>query len=132
MAKILIVDDDEDILGLVQMQLRKAGHQVMTAGSGPSALKLIAERGGPDLAVLDVGLPGMDGLDLLDAIRGHDGLATLPAVFLSARVLPEDLAKGQAKGATYLTKPFVSSALLSAVAKALDEGTGNLPDPGGW
>jgi CheY-like chemotaxis protein len=133
MTKVLVVDDDEDILGLVQARLKKAGHQVMSAASGPAALELIDERGGPDLAVLDVGLPGMDGLELLDAIRERAGLSRMPAVFLSARVMPDDVAKGRAKGAMYLTKPFVASALLGAIDKALAEAAeGAGPDPGGW
>jgi CheY-like chemotaxis protein len=132
MAKVLVVDDDEDILGLVQMRLKRAGHQVMSAGSGTAALELIDERGAPDVAVLDVGLPGLDGLELLDAIRAREGMAAMPAVFLSARVMPEDVQKGRDKGALYLTKPFVASALLGAVDKALAEVDAQGPDPGGW
>lgn len=57
----------------------------------------------------------------------------MPAVFLSASVMPDDVAKGRAKGATYLTKPFVASALLGAIDKALAEAAeGAGPDPGGW
>jgi CheY-like chemotaxis protein len=132
MAKVLVVDDDEDILGLVQVRLKRAGHLVMSAGSATAALALIDERGAPDVAVLDVGLPGLDGLELLDAIRERDGMAGMPAVFLSARVMPEDVQKGRDKGAIYLTKPFVASALLGAVDKALEEGSVEAADPGGW
>lgn len=136
MAKVLIVDDDEDILGLVQARLRKADHQVMSAASAAQALQLIDERGQPDLVVLDVGLPGLDGLGLLEAIRGKPGLSAMPAIFLSARVMPEDVAAGRAMGAIYLTKPFVASALLGAVEKALaqaaDAAAGARPEPGGW
>ena len=94
MAKVLVVDDDEDILGLVQMRLKRAGHQVMSAGSATAALELIDQRGAPEVAVLDVGLPGLDGLQLLEAIRAREGIAAMPAVFLSARVMPEDVQKG--------------------------------------
>ncbi len=132
MAKVLVVEDDEDILALVQARLRKAGHQVMTADSAPAALGLIENRGAPDVAVLDVGLPGLDGLGLLDAIRERPGLTAMPAVFLSARVLPEDVAEGRARGATYLTKPFVASALLSAVETALAGAEGPSTSPEGW
>ena len=84
------------------------------------------------MAVLDVGLPGLDGLQLLEAIRAREGMAAMPAVFLSARVMPEDVQKGRDKGATYLTKPFVASALLGAVDKALAEAAVHAAEPGGW
>ena len=130
MAKVLVVDDDEDILGLVQARLKQVGHRVMTASSAAEALGLIEQRGGPDIAVLDIGLEGLDGLQLLDAIRERPGLASMPAVFLSGRVLPEDVEKGRAKGATYLTKPFVASALLNAVDKALADALAKDTSPG--
>lgn len=119
MAHILVVDDDRDLRGLVDFRLRKAGHEVLTAADAPSALALVDERGRPDLAILDVMMPGMSGLDLLVELRKRDGLADLPAIFLSARILPEDIAAGRMLGATYLTKPFVAPALMAAVTAAL-------------
>jgi CheY-like chemotaxis protein len=119
MAHILVVDDDPDLRGLVEFRLRKAGHMVLAAGDGPSALMLVDERGAPQLAVLDVAMPRMTGLELLTALRRRDGLAELPAIFLSARILPEDIDAGRALGATYLTKPFVAPALLAAVVASL-------------
>lgn len=124
MARVLVVDDDEDIRNLVQARLRGAGHLVVAAGSGAEALRLIDEKGPPDVAVLDVGLPGMSGLELLQELRGREGMTALPVVFLSARVQEEDVEAGRALGATYLTKPFVATALLDAVEKAV-------PDTGG-
>ncbi len=132
MAKVLVVEDDENILALVQSRLAKAGHQVMTATSAPAALELIDERGGPDITVLDVGLPGLDGLELLDAIRERPELASMPAVFLSGRVQAEDVARGREKGARYLTKPFVATALLRAVDEALAEARDAEGAPRGW
>ncbi len=107
------------------MRLRKGGHQVLTAASAEAALSIVDERGGPDVAVLDVAMPGMSGLELLPALRSRDGMAELPAIFLSARILEQDIAAGRALGATYLTKPFVATALLNAVERVC-------PDPGGW
>jgi CheY-like chemotaxis protein len=64
-------------------------------------------------------MPEMSGLELLAQLRARDGLSDLPAIFLSARVLPEDIAAGQALGASYLTKPFIAAALLRAIEEAL-------------
>jgi|GEM_PF-852620 len=119
MAHILVVDDDPDLRGLVEFRLRKAGHLVLTAADGPSALALVDERGAPDLAVLDVTMPRMTGLELLIELRMRDGVGELPAIFLSARILPSDIAAGRALGATYLTKPFVAPALMAAIAASL-------------
>jgi CheY-like chemotaxis protein len=136
MPRILVVDDDPDVLGLVSFRLRKQGHEVLAVGDGPAALAIVDERGAPDLAVLDVSMPGMTGLQLLGALRRRPGLDDLKAIFLSARVLPEDIAAGQQLGATYLTKPFVAPALLDAVNRALgpadrwaSPGPGPAPEP---
>ena len=63
-------------------------------------------------------MPAPDGFELLRLLREREGAAQLPAIFLSARVLPEDIEAGRAMGATYLTKPFVATALLRAVEQA--------------
>ena len=119
MARILVVDDDPDLRGLVDFRLRRSGHQVLTAQDAPSALALVAQRGQPDLAILDIVMPGMNGLDLLIELRKGEGMAELPAIFLSARILPADIEAGRKLGATYLTKPFVAPALMAAVTAAL-------------
>lgn len=115
MARVLVVDDDPDLLTLVEMQLRHHGHKVVTASSGPDALALVEDKGPPDVAVLDVAMPGMNGLDLLQEFRRRAGTEKLPAIFLSARVGPEDIKAGTALGAVYLTKPYVMKALLNAI-----------------
>ena len=119
MARVLVVDDDPDLLTLVEMQLRHHGHRVVTAASGPEALALVEAKGAPDVAVLDIAMPGMNGLALLTELRARDGLADLPAIFLSARVGPEDIKAGTSLGAVYLTKPYVMSSLLGALETAL-------------
>ena len=82
MARILVVDDDEVVLMLVQAQLRRNGHQVITAMSAQEALNSVTEKGAPDVVVLDVGLPDMDGLDLLQSLRDHLELPDLAGIFL--------------------------------------------------
>jgi CheY-like chemotaxis protein len=122
-ARVLVVDDDPDVLALVSHQLsRRGGHQVLQAASGPEALQVLEGRDPPDLAVLDVTMPEMTGLELATALRERYPRPTgpaLPVVFLSARVQPSDVEAGRALGATYLTKPFVGTALLTAVDEAL-------------
>ncbi|MGI8427471.1 MAG: response regulator [Actinomycetota bacterium] len=121
MAKILVVDDDAATAELVAAQLRRSDHRVQTAGSASDALKLLSGGGSPDVAVLDIGLPDMDGRDLLVALRELPGLDKLPGIFLSGHVEQEEVEAGRALGARYLTKPYVRSALLEAIRLALLE-----------
>ncbi|MDQ4094979.1 MAG: response regulator [Actinomycetota bacterium] len=119
MARILVVEDEEDILNLIRIRLRKAGHQVAALSRPEDALQVV-NQSPPDLVVLDVGLPGMNGLELLEELRGRPGLDDVPAIFLSAHVREEDVEAGRSMEAVYLTKPFVATALLNAVEKILD------------
>ena len=125
MPRVLVVDDDPNVRDLVSFRLRKEGHRVLCAESGQEALALVESRGAPDVAVLDVTMPGMTGLELLPAMRACDGMADLPAIFLSGRVEEADVAAGRALDAAYLTKPFSGIALTNAVARACE-------DDGGW
>lgn len=113
----MVVDDDEGILMLVQAQLRRNGHQVIGAMSGQEALASVKEKGAPDVAVLDVGLPDMNGLELLKNLRDQLELPELAGIFLTGRIEDEDVEAGRALGAAYLTKPFVASALLAAIER---------------
>jgi CheY-like chemotaxis protein len=126
MSRVLVVDDDRDILDLVAFRLSQAGHRVLGAVSGPDALREVARRGAPDVAVLDVDMPGMSGLELLRRLRADLGLEGMPAIFLSARVAPRDIEAGRALGAVYLTKPFVATALFRAIDAAIPA------EPRGW
>lgn len=112
---VLVVDDEPDVLNLVEMQLEKAGYDVLTAESGLEALRVLRESGPPTIAIIDVAMPELSGLDLVRVLRGRTDTAALPVVFLSARVLPSDIAAGEALGASYVTKPFTRASLLSAI-----------------
>jgi DNA-binding response OmpR family regulator len=120
MARILIVEDDEDIRSLVMRRLARAGHVVEGAGGATEALALLAGPVSPDLVVLDVNMPGgIDGFDLLRTMRDQAGLTGLPAIFLSGSIQPDDLAAGRSLGAAYLAKPFGGAALLAAIGALL-------------
>jgi CheY-like chemotaxis protein len=117
MSRVLVVDDDPNLRQLVTIRLQKAGHRVVGADSAAEALAVVHERGAPDVVVLDVTMPGMSGLELLPVMRGLDGCADLPAIFLSGRVEHADVEAGRALNATYLTKPFSAIALCKAVER---------------
>ena len=121
MARILVVDDDRDILALIRARLAREGHQVLTASDGPSALMALQGKDLPEVAVLDIGMPMMDGFTLAEKLHEQPGLENLPIVFLTARVGDQDVQRGLKMGARYLTKPFMAGALIHFVEMALQE-----------
>src|SRR5688500_11697722 len=98
MAKILAVDDEEDMLEVIAYNLERAGHQVLRAQSGEEALKQLAGTT-PDLIISDVMMPGMDGLELCGHIRANEALALTPFLFVTAKSQPEDKYQGLRAGA---------------------------------
>jgi CheY-like chemotaxis protein len=119
MARILVLDDDRDILRIIQLRLEKNGHVVVCFSSPQTALEKVLAGELPDVVVLDISMPEISGLEVLQTLRVGFGLDKLPAIFLTARVREEDIEAGQALGATYLTKPFVANALFKAIDSAL-------------
>ena len=116
---ILVADDDEDILTLVTAVLTRSGHEVIPARNGTEALAAARDRH-PDLAVLDVAMPELDGLEVLERLRGDPDTRDLPVVLLSARVQEDDVARGFATGANaYVRKPFTPQELTERVAELL-------------
>jgi two-component system response regulator MtrA len=106
MARILVADDDIDIRELVVFKLTSLGHDVVAVADGAAALVACRERR-PDLAVLDVMMPGMSGLDAVRVIRSEADLVTLPVILLTARAQESDVETGFDSGADdYITKPF--------------------------
>lgn len=118
-ASILIVDDYVVTQRVLSTQLRKGGYEVTTAGSGQEALSYLAQRQF-DLAIIDVAMPEMDGITLLQKLRQEHTALRLPVIMLTASVLDEDRIRAQAAGATdFLTKPISSWELLDVVNRQL-------------
>lgn len=118
-AKVLVVDDDPGVRLLVVRRLQQAGYRVRDASGAGEALEWIETHGSPDVVVLDVNMPEVDGFELLTEIRNRVGQPELPAVFLSGQVESQDITEGRSLGAVYLTKPFVATALLNALERLL-------------
>lgn len=119
MARILVVDDSPDVLLLCRVHLEYEGHAVETAADGYEALDALA-TGRPDLVVLDIMMPGMDGWDVLSAMRADPATANIPVVMLTARGEGLDEIRGWREGASgYVTKPFNPAALSFTVSQAL-------------
>jgi DNA-binding response OmpR family regulator len=114
--KILVVDDDPDLLSLVGFALTQAGFVVVRAADVPAALRVFAAEA-PDLAILDINLPGGSGFDVCEAIRRQ---SRIPVMMLTARGEEEDLVRALDLGADdYLTKPFSPRTLLARVRALL-------------
>ena len=116
---VLIADDDADILSLVKAVLERSGHEVVAASDGAEALASVRARK-PDLVVLDIAMPEVDGLEVLRRLRADPTTSELPVVLLSARAQEADVERGFAIGASaYLKKPFSPRELGERVAELL-------------
>ena len=116
---VLIADDDADIRALVGFRLERAGCNVMRAADGEEALRLAGEQT-PDICVLDVTMPKLDGLGVTRALRGQTATQSVPVLLLTARAGEEDVARGLAAGADdYLRKPFSPQELTERVEQVL-------------
>jgi CheY-like chemotaxis protein len=124
MAKrILVVDDDENILNLERTILEQKGFEVTGAGGGAEALKLLGERSF-DLVLLDVMMPEVDGFTVCRKIKEDPRLKDIPVIFLTAKGGGEALAEGFESGAVmYINKPFTANKLLTIVNTMLESGT---------
>ena len=118
-AVILVIDDDETITGLITTVLSAAGHQVYAASNGNDGLQL-AEVNQPDLILMDIGLPGMDGYEVTEKLKQNPRLHSVPVIFLTGRSASEDAGRAfGVGGATYIQKPFTNQQLRDLVALAL-------------
>jgi two-component system KDP operon response regulator KdpE len=115
-TKVLVVDDEPQIVRALRINLSARGYEVLTAHDGASALRLAAD-GKPDVVVLDLGLPDMDGTDVIAGLRGW---TTLPIIVLSARTDSTDKVDALDAGADdYVTKPFGMDELLARLRAAV-------------
>ena len=124
MAKrILVVDDDENILNLEKAILEQKGFEVTVASGGAEALRLLTD-GAFDLVLLDVMMPEVDGFTVCRRIKEDQRLRDLPVIFLTAKGGGEALAEGFESGAImYINKPFTANKLLTIVNTMLESGT---------
>lgn len=124
MARVLVVDDEPDIGTLVRVTLEADDHEVSVAYSGEQALEMVDE-GAFDAVILDVMMPGMDGFEVLTAIKSDPeaSIASIPVIMLTARAGEMDRIRGSIEGAVfYMTKPFSGTDLRAHLGRALVEG----------
>ena len=116
---VLVVDDDEDNIRIISTMLLARGYEVRLARDGRSAMESIRQQR-PDLVLLDVMMPGMDGMQVLDTIRADPRTTALPVILVTAKTEDQDLLDGYRAGAQYyVTKPFTSRQLLYAISHVL-------------
>ena len=116
---VLVAEDDEDILALVVFDLEDEGYEVLTARDGKEAIRLAFERL-PDLILLDVAMPGLDGYEVTRRLRADESTRGTPVVLLTARAQVKDVILGFEAGANdYVTKPFRPDELRTRLHAAL-------------
>jgi len=119
---IIVVDDNPDIVNIVKTILEGKGYNVMCAYSGAELFTKLKEKK-PDLIILDIMMPEMDGLEVLTRLKGVPDTASLPVILLTAKVQYEDVLGGYKLGADYyITKPFTSTQLTNGINLLLGEG----------
>ena len=118
---IMVVDDNPDIITIVRTILEGKGYNVLSASSGPELLELLKSNK-PDLIILDIMMPEMDGLEVLTRLKGMTDTTAIPIILLTAKVQYEDVLGGYKLGADYyITKPFTSTQLINGINLLLGE-----------
>ncbi|MDX2471000.1 MAG: response regulator [SAR324 cluster bacterium] len=120
-AKILVVDDEQNLRDLIQFRLQAKGFAVENASNGAEAIEK-AKANRPDLIVLDVMMPDLDGFAVLEIIKGEEsGLKDVKVLLLSAKGAADDVEKGMNAGANgYMAKPFRAENLIEEIEKILE------------
>ncbi len=115
--RILVCDDDPVILRLLQVNLELEGYEVLLAHHGQKAVEMATEQH-PDLVILDIMMPRMDGYQTCEKIKNQEETKDIPVVFLSAKAQQSDIEKGMSFGVDdYLTKPFDPGDLIDVVER---------------
>ena len=118
--KILIVDDDPAIINLLQMSIKET-YDVILAYNGKEALEKVNDHS-PDLVLMDIMMPVMDGLEAMAKIKENPTTSTIPVILLTAKVQPKDVLEGYNNGADYyITKPFTSKELMNGINLCLGQ-----------
>jgi DNA-binding response OmpR family regulator len=119
-SRVLVADDERDMLELVAFRLERSGYEIVRANDGEEALRFALEQR-PDLAVLDVMMPKLNGYDVTREIRRHEQTRTMPVILLTARAQEADVTRGFEAGADdYLKKPFSPQEVGARVQAILD------------
>ncbi|MEJ2698169.1 MAG: response regulator [Desulfuromonadales bacterium] len=117
--KILVVEDEESLLKLESILLTSKGYEVRGVSNGQAALEAIAEEL-PDLILLDIMLPEMDGFEVCRRLKSDPATKELPVIMLTAKKSREDMARGEKVGADwYITKPFKSAMVIETIQRFL-------------
>jgi len=125
---IIVIEDEQDILDLLVYNLEREGYRVITASRGDQGLVLI-QQNSPDLVVLDLMLPGLDGLSICQQVKANSATSSIPIIMLSAKVEDSDIVIGLGLGADdYVTKPFSPRELVARVKVALRKVTVVVPE----
>lgn len=119
--KILIVDDEPNIVVPLQFLMERNGYETVVAQSGEEALEVIAKEN-PDLVLLDIMLPGLDGFEVCEIVKLKPEWKHIKIIFLTAKGRDVDMAKGMVLGADeYITKPFSNKQIVQSVQKLIEE-----------
>lgn len=120
-VKILVVDDEPDLVSTVEYRLKFANCSVVTATNGQQGLERAATEK-PDLILLDTNMPGMNGHEMLERLRADPALKHIPVIMVTARCEPQDIAAASAWGISdYVTKPFDFAQLMDKIHAALKD-----------
>ncbi|HEX6581676.1 MAG TPA: response regulator [Actinomycetota bacterium] len=115
MGRVLVVDDEPDVLLLCRLNLQQRGHELLEAADGSTALAIARDRH-PDVIVLDLMLPGISGYDVLEALQRDAETTNIPVLVLTAKSLRADRERSHGLGASaFLTKPFLPNELCEMV-----------------
>ena len=124
MGRVLVVDDEPDVLLLCRLNLQQRGHELLEAADGSTALEIARDRH-PDVIVLDLMLPGISGYDVLEALQRDAETTNIPVLVLTAKSLRADRERSHGLGASaFLTKPFLPNELCEMVDSLVAPGPG--------